>query len=79
MAAQRYKDILFSYMTLISGDEQINFITEYFASSKLNYALAEHAEIMDLTKYTVRRNPRKIKELMKINKETPFVFVTCMN
>ncbi len=79
MAAQRYKDILFSYSGLISSAQEIEFISEYFAGVQRSVAQAESSEMMDLIKYTIVRSPVKIKKILKSEKEFPFVFINCLN
>lgn len=79
MAAQRYKDILFSYSGLISSSEEIQVISNYFASIQSTIAQADYSEILDLRKYTVRRSPVKIKKLLREKKDYPFLFISCLN
>ena len=79
MAAQRYKDFLFSYSGLISSSEEIQIISDYFAYIQKNVTQAEFSEIMNLQKYSVVRNSYQIKKLLKENRENPFVFITCLN
>jgi hypothetical protein len=79
MAAQRYKDFLFSYSGLISSTEEIEIISDYFEHIKAIVAQAECSELTDLTKYTMHRNAMKIKSMIKSNKPKPFVFITCLN
>ncbi len=79
MAAQRYKDMLFSYSGLISSTEEIQEISNYFAKQQNNIAQADYSEIIDLRKYTIKRSPLRIKKILKDDIDSPFVFVTCLN
>lgn len=79
MAAQRYKDILFSYSGLISSAEEIQVISNYFASIQSTIAQADYSEILDLRKYTVRRSAVRIKKILRDQKDYPFVFISCLN
>lgn len=79
MAAQRYKDILFSYSGLISSSEEIQKISDYFTFIQSTLAQGDVSEIMDLQKYTVVRNSLKIKKILKGKKEYPFQFISCLN
>ena len=79
MAAQRFKDILFSYSGLISTNAEIKLISDYIGEMQKTIAEADHSEILDLTNYTIRRSPEKIKKLLAERKDYPFVFITCLN
>jgi hypothetical protein len=79
MAAQRYKDILFSYSGLISSPEEIQIISNYSASIQSSYAQASCSEVLNLRKYSITRNALKIRNMIRNNKETPFVFIHCLN
>lgn len=79
MAAQRFKDFLFSYSGLISSAEEIQLISDYFSSIQSVIAQAECSEIIDLRKYTVQRSPLKVRRLLRSQKDEPFVFVSCLN
>lgn len=79
MAAQRYKDILFSYSGLIASASEVKLISDYFDLLKISTAQAYASEIIDLRKYTIQRNPTRIKKILKNKKEQPFIFVNCLN
>ncbi len=79
MAAQRYKNILFSYSGLISSTEEIEMIREYFAEVEFSIGEANYSEIIDLRRYTVTRSANKIKKMLCGHKAEPFVFITCLN
>jgi len=79
MAAQRYKDILFSYSGLISSPEEIELISNYFAGIQSGFAQSDYSEVIDLVKYTIQRNPAKVSRVLNQKHDTPFVFVTCLN
>ena len=79
MAAQRYKDILFSYSGLISSPEEIELISNYFAEIQNGIAEADFSEVIDLIKYTIKRNPALVTRMLNEKLDTPFVFVTCLN
>jgi hypothetical protein len=79
MAAQRYKDFLFSYSGLISSTEEIKIISDYFEQIKASVSQADCSELTDLTKYTIHRNAMKIRAVIRSNKPKPFVFITCLN
>ena len=79
MAAQRYKNILFSYSGLISSTEEIEMIREYFAEIEFSIGEANYSEIIDLRRYTVTRSPNKIKKMLCGHKSEPFVFIISLN
>lgn len=79
MAAQRYKNNLFSYSGLLASNTEIERISRYFNGVHASIAQADYSEIIDLQKYRIHRNPVRIKRMLKAKEEIPFVFVTCLN
>ncbi len=79
MAAQRYKNILFSYIGLISSPDEINAISDYFESIQKSIEQANYSEMIDLKNYTKSRNANKIKKMLCGNHDKPFVFLMTLN
>lgn len=79
MAAQRYKDNLFSYSGLIASNTEIEKISDYLAGIQEAIAQADYSEVIDLRKYTITRNALKIRRMLRGKKDYPFVFVSCLN
>ena len=79
MAAQRFKDILFSYVGLISSNDEINQIRSYFHEVQDAIAEADFSEIISISATSIHRDPVRIKEILADRNDHPFVFISCLN
>ncbi len=79
MAVQRFEGILVSYGSLISNEHDIHKVKLYFNELHFRYAEANCAEILDMRKNTIERNPSKIRALIKSGNSTPFLFICGLN
>jgi hypothetical protein len=79
MAAQRYRNTLFNYSSLVLSNDEMNAISDYFESIQQGVEQANYAEIINLKNYSIARNPVQIKKMLRQQHHTPFVFLMTLN
>ena len=79
MAAQRYRNTLFNYTSLVLSTDEMNAISGYFECMQKRIEQANYTEIIDLKNYSIARNPNPIKKMLRQPNDTPFVFLMTLN
>jgi hypothetical protein len=79
MAAQRYRNTLFNYTSLVLSTNEMNAISDYFECMQKRIEQANYTEIIDLKNYSIARNPNQIKKMLRQQNDTPFVFLMILN
>ncbi|MCB0698629.1 MAG: hypothetical protein H6551_02035 [Chitinophagales bacterium] len=78
----RYKSTVWIHYSddIIASDEpSANFLADYKRFVTLNRSYANAMEIMDLQRYKVITEPRKVRSFMREYNDASFVFLICKN
>jgi hypothetical protein len=69
----------YSHSIIASDEFSARFLTDYLRFSALQKRYAKHIEVIDLQRYKVISDAKKVKMALKEKANTPFVFVVGKN
>lgn len=77
--AKRSRDILHNYKAGFITEQDFIRISILFENLVLNCAQSQCSELINLHNYTIRKDVVKIKRELCSKKNSPFLFVNCLN
>ncbi len=79
MSNKHKKEILYSFNGTYCSENDMISLSLFFENLILKYAQCGVSELIDLNNYKIKRDPIKIKSLLIIKHEKPFLFINCLN